>query len=92
MDRSRGALREGLATAAIADRQCLHIFLEVEVEELEDEVELVGVGVEDVEEADDVGVFHFLEEGDLANGRTWNALVFRLEADLLECDNTTPIK
>lgn len=92
MDCSGGALGKGLATATIADRQGLHVFLQVEVEELEDEVKLVGIGVEDVEKADDVGVFHLFEERDLANGRTRNALVFRLESDLLEGDNTTPIK
>lgn len=62
------ALGESLAAPAVADGEGFHVFLQVEVEELHDEVQLVAVGVHDVEEADDVGVVHLLQEGDLADG------------------------
>lgn len=43
--------------------------------------------MEDVEETDNVGILHFLEEGDLANGCAGNTFIFGFEADFLECDN-----
>lgn len=45
------------------------------------------VGVHDVEEADNVGVVHLLEQRDLANGCGRDALVLCLETDLLESNN-----
>ena len=57
--------------------------LEVLVEVLEDEREF-AVGVEHVDEADDVGVLELLEQGDLADGRRRDALVLRLQPDLLQ--------
>ncbi len=78
------AVRQGLASPAFADRQRLHVFLQVEVEELEDEVELVAVGVDDVEEAHDVRVAHLFQEGDFADRGAGDAFVFGFEPDLLE--------
>ncbi len=43
------ALGQRLAPSALADGQRLHVLLQVQVEELEDEVELVAVGVHNVE-------------------------------------------
>lgn len=48
----------------------------------------MAVCVDNVEQAHDVGVVHFLEERDLADGGGGNSLVLSLEADLLEGDNT----
>lgn len=80
-------LGQGLATSALADGKSLHVALEVEVEVLEDEVQLVAVGVDDVEQADNVRVVHLLEQGDFADGGRRNAFVLGLEADLLERDD-----
>ena len=46
----------------------------------------MAVGVDDVEEADDARVIHFFEQGDLADSRRWYALVFSLQANLLESE------
>jgi hypothetical protein len=66
----------------------VHEFLEVGVEELEDEVEhglAVLVGLLDGEELDDVeGVGEEVEEGDLAERGGRDALLVHLEAGLLE--------
>ena len=86
-----GALGQRLAPAAVRDGQGLHVFLEIQVEELHDEVELVAVGVDDVEEAHDVGVAHLLQQGDLADGGRRDALVLGLESDLLERHDATAI-
>ena len=80
-------LRQRLATTTLADRQSLHVLLQIHVQVLEDEVELVAVGVDNVEEARDVGVVHFLEKRDLANGSGRDTLIFGFEANLLESDN-----
>jgi hypothetical protein len=45
----------------------------------------------DVEELDDVGVIHFLEQGYLANSSAGNAFVFGLESDLLQGDDTVRV-
>lgn len=81
------ALRQGLATTALADRQSLHVFLQIHVQVLEDEVELVAVGVDNVEEAHDVGVVHFLEKRDLTDGSGRDTFIFGFETDLLEGNN-----
>lgn len=86
------AFWESLAAATITDWQCLHVFLEIKVEELEDEVELVAVGVDNVEETDNVWVVHLLEEGNLADGGGWDTLIFGLETDLLESDNASVVE
>ena len=85
------AVRKSLATAALANGQGFHVLLEIEVEEFEDEVELVAVGVHNVEQLDNVGVLHFLEERDLANGGAGNALIFGLETDLLQSNNAVGV-
>lgn len=85
------ALGQGLAAAAVGDGQRLHVLLQIAVEELEDEVQLVAVGVDDVEELDDVGVTHLLEEADLADGGGRDAFVFGFEADLLQGDDAAAI-
>lgn len=48
----------------------------------------MSVGVYDVEKADNVGVIHLLEKRDLSNGGGRDALVFSLETDLLQGDNS----
>jgi hypothetical protein len=80
-------LRQRLAATTLAHRQCLHVLLQVQVQVLEDEVELVAVGVDDVEQADDVRVVHFLEQRNLANGGGRDALILSLETDLLQRNN-----
>jgi hypothetical protein len=86
-----GALGESLAAPAVADGEGFHVFLQVEVEELHDEVQLVAVGVHDVEEADDVGVVHLFEEGDLADGGGGDAFIFGFEANFLEGYNAAAV-
>ena len=87
-----GALREWLSTSSFADWQGLHVLLQIEIEELENEVKLVAIGVDDVEKADNVRVVHLLEEGNLTNGGGWDTLILSLEADLLESDNASIIE
>jgi hypothetical protein len=80
-------LRQRLAATTLADGKSLHVLLQIHVQILEDEVELVAVGVDDVEEAHDVRVVHFLEKRDLTNGSGRDTFIFSFEADLLEGDN-----
>jgi hypothetical protein len=84
LQRGTSIVRERLSTAAIADRQGLHEFLEIEIQVLEDEVEFMAVGVHDVEKLHNAGVDHFLEQRDFANGSAGHALVFGFETYLLE--------
>ena len=86
------ALGQRLAAPAVADRQRLHVLLQVEVEELEDEVQLVAVGVHDVEQPHDVRVVHLLQQRDLADRRRRHALVLGLEPDLLECHDASAVQ
>lgn len=81
------ALGQRLAATTLVDRERLHVLLQIDVEVLEDEVELVTVGVYDVQEAHNVLVVHLLEQGDLADGSGRHAFVFGLEPDLLEGDD-----
>jgi hypothetical protein len=81
---STRALGKGLATTTVRDGEGLHVLLQVQVEELADKIELVAVGVNNVEQADDVGVAHLLQQGDLTDGSRGDALVLGLESDLLE--------
>lgn len=87
----RAALGQGLSATAIAHRQCLHVLLEIKINELAHEVELVAVGVDDVVEAHDVGMLHFLEKRNFADGRAGNTLIFGLEADLLQGYQTAAV-
>ena len=79
--------RQRLAATTLAHRQCLHVLLQVQIQVLEDEVELVAVGVDDVEEADNVRVVHFLEQRNLADGGGRDTLVLSLETNLLQRNN-----
>ena len=81
------ALWQCLAAAALADWQRLHVLLQIAVEKLKHQIQLVAVGVDNVEQAHDVGVVHLLEQRDLADGCRRDALIFGLEADLLEGDD-----
>jgi hypothetical protein len=81
------AVWQRLAPATVADGQRLHVLLQIAVEELKHQVQLVAIGMHDVEQAHDVGVVHLLKQRDLADGRRWDALIFGLEADLLEGDD-----
>jgi len=81
------ALRQRLAATTLADRKSLHVLLQIHVQVLEDEVKLVAVGVDNVEEAHDVGVVHFLEKRDLADRSGRDTFIFGFETDLLEGDN-----
>ena len=56
------SLRECLTPATIADGQSFHIFLEIEIEEFEDKVEFVAIGVDDIEKANNVWIVHFLQQ------------------------------
>lgn len=56
------AFWQWLASASLTDRQRLHVLLEIQVQEFEDEIELVSVCVHDIEETDDGGIVHLLEK------------------------------
>jgi hypothetical protein len=76
-----------LSTTAVCDGERVHVLFKIKVEEFHDEVELVAVGVNNIQEADDVGVVQFSQDGNLADGGAGNAFVFGLETDLFESDN-----
>lgn len=78
------SIGKSLATAALAYWQGLHVFLQVEIEELKDEVQFVAVCVDNVEQLDNVRVMHFFEQRDLADGGAGNAFIFGLQSDLLQ--------
>lgn len=48
----------------------------------------MAIGVNDVEQLDDVGILHFLEKGDLPDRRAGNTLIFGLQSDLFKGDNS----
>jgi hypothetical protein len=76
-----------LSATAVCDRERVHVLFEIKVEKFHDEVELVAVGVNNIQEADDVGVVKLSQDGNLANGGAGNAFVFGLETDLFESDD-----
>lgn len=82
------AIWQSLTTTTLTDRQSLHVFLQVTVEELKNKVEFVAISVDDVQQLHDVGVLHLLEEGDLTDGRAGDTLIFGLETDLFQSDDT----
>jgi hypothetical protein len=86
-----GTIGQGLTPTALANRQSLHVFLQIAVKILKDQVELVTVGVDNVEQLNDVGILHLLEQGDLADGSARNAFIFSLETDLLQGDDTVGV-
>lgn len=84
----RRTIGEGFATSTLTDRKSLHVFLQIEIEEFEDEIEFVAIGMNDIEELHDVGVVHLLQQGDLTNGGAGDAFVLGLQANLLQGDDT----
>lgn len=46
------------------------------------------IGVDNVQQLDNVGVLHFFEKRDLADGGTGNTLIFGFQSDLLEGNNS----
>lgn len=83
----RRAVGKGFATSTLTDRKSLHVFLQIKVEEFEDEIEFVTIGMDDIEELDDVGVVHLLQQGDLPNGGAGDAFILGLQANLLQGDD-----
>lgn len=63
----------------------VHVALEILLTKFEDEDEL-RLGVDDIVEANDVGVTEFFHKGDFSDGSGGGALL-RIEVDLLERDN-----
>jgi hypothetical protein len=80
-------LWQRLASSTLADWQSLHVFLQIQVEVFKHEVQLMPVGVHNVEQTHDVRVAHLLEERDLANGGGRHAFVLGLQPDLLQGDD-----
>lgn len=54
--------REWLASSTLRHGQGFHVFLEIEVQVFEDEIQLVTIGVHNVKQADNVWVIHLLEQ------------------------------
>jgi hypothetical protein len=81
-------LGQRLAATTLTDGKSLHVLLQIHVQVLEDEVKLVAIGVNNVEQAHDVGIIHFFKERDLADRSGRNALIFGFKADLLERNDT----
>lgn len=52
----------------------------------------MSVGMDDVEQTHNVGVVHFFQERDLANGGGWDTLIFGFEADFLEGYNAAAVQ
>lgn len=48
----------------------------------------MAVGVYNVEEAYDVDIVHFFEEGDFADCRRRDAFIFGFQSDLFQCDDS----
>lgn len=49
------------------------------------------IGMDDVEQSNNVGISHLLQERDFADGSTGDAFILSFEADLLQGDNSTAI-
>jgi hypothetical protein len=62
----------------------VHVFLEVLVQELEDQVQL-AVGLDAVQEVHHVVVLQGFQQRDLTECGTWDALVFEFQANSLQC-------
>jgi hypothetical protein len=82
-----GALGKLLSTSPLSSWNTLHVFLEIKVQEFKHEVQLVTIGVHDIEETNNVLIIHLFEQGDLANGGRGDTFIFGFEADFLESDN-----
>lgn len=79
--------RQWLSSSTLRHGQGLHVFLQVEIQILEDQIQLVTVGVDDVQQADNVWVVHLLEQRNLTDGSRRDTLIFGFQTDLLEGDN-----
>lgn len=87
----RSTVWKGLSASTFAHWKSLHVFLKVEIQEFENEVKLVTIGVHNVEEADDVGVVHLLEQRNLTNSCARDTFIFRFQANLLQGNNTAGV-
>lgn len=85
------SIGQRLPSSTVTDRQSLHVFLKVEIEEFEDKVQLVAIGVNNVQQLDNVGVLHLLKEGNLADCSAGDALIFGFEANLLKGNDTVGV-
>lgn len=79
---------ERLSASTLADGKGLHKLLEVQIEKFEHEVQLMTIGVDDIQETDNGRVAHFLEKRDLSDGGGGDTLIFGFETDLLQGDDT----
>lgn len=84
--------RQGFSSSSIRNGERLHVLLQIEVKELEDEVKLVAIGMNNVEEADDVWVVHLLEKRDLTNRSTGDSFILGFKTNLLKCDNSIGVQ
>lgn len=84
-----GAVWKGLSAPTFTDRKSFHVFFKIEVQEFENKVEFVAIGMHNVVKADDVGILHFFEQGNLTNGCTGDTFILCFETDLLQGDDTT---
>lgn len=82
------SVRQSFTTAAFINGQGIHVPLQIKIQQLHDEVKLLAIDVNDIEQADHVRVFHFLEKGNLADRGAGDALIFSLESDLLQGNDT----
>ena len=80
-------LRQWLSSSALAHRQRLHVFLQVQVQVLKHQVQFMPICVYNVKQPNDIRIVHLLQQGDLADCGGGDALIFGLEADFLERDD-----
>ena len=52
----------------------------------------MAVGVDNVEKADNVGIIHFFEKGDLADGCARNAFIFSLKTNFFQSDDSAGMR
>lgn len=81
-----GVFREGLAAAALLLGQAFHELLEIHVEKFKDQIELMAVGVYNIEQTDYVLVLHLLQQRNLADGGRRDTLIIGFEANFLQSD------
>lgn len=56
-----GAFWKCFASTTITHWKCFHVFLQIQVQKLEDEVQLVAIGMDNVKQPHNIGIIHFLE-------------------------------
>ncbi|KAH3660693.1 hypothetical protein OGATHE_005025 [Ogataea polymorpha] len=78
-------LLDHVASQSFTFRNRFHVFLEVHIKELENKINLVGVGVHNVIQSNNVVITKLLQKRDFTNGGRWHSLVLRLQPDLLQC-------